>query len=155
MGKKFAGILVRENQFQSFPNLKKFRDNFRSAPLFFRELSLIKLPYSKKRPLRPINLTMPPSQELQIKKQKIIYDYWEEQELEFRSELDNSDNCRICTKINKNPFGSNINQFNLYSKCSNTYLYKKYSSSQNYYFTKDINDMLADAKTPAVFLLKD
>ena len=34
-------------------------------------------------------------------------------------------------------------------------LYTKYSSSQNYYYTKDINDIMADARTPAVIKYKD
>ena len=94
---------------------------------------------------------MSKSGEEYIKKQKIIYDYWQEKELEDYSDLDNK-NCRLCQKLKHSSITSKLNQYNLFSKCSNTYLYKKYSSSQNYYFTKDINDMLADAKTPAVFL---
>ena len=34
-------------------------------------------------------------------------------------------------------------------------LFFKYSSSQNYYYTKDINDIMADARTPAVIKYKD
>ena len=34
-------------------------------------------------------------------------------------------------------------------------LYTKYSSSQNYYYTKDINDVMSDARTPAVIKFKD
>ena len=34
-------------------------------------------------------------------------------------------------------------------------LYSKYSSSQNYYYTKDINDIMTDGRTPAVIKYKD
>lgn len=36
----------------------------------------------------------------------------------------------------------------------NSRLYKKYSSSQNYYYIKDVNDILADARTQAVIHYK-
>ena len=34
-------------------------------------------------------------------------------------------------------------------------LYHKYSTSQNYYFTKDINDIISNKRTPVVILLND
>lgn len=37
----------------------------------------------------------------------------------------------------------------------NKALYSKYSSSQNYYYTKDINEILADSRTTAVIAFKD
>ena len=37
----------------------------------------------------------------------------------------------------------------------NKALYSKYSSSQNYYYTKDINDIMTDGRTPAVMKYKD
>lgn len=36
----------------------------------------------------------------------------------------------------------------------NSYLYKKYSSSQNYYYIKDINDILTDSRGPSVICYK-
>jgi len=38
---------------------------------------------------------------------------------------------------------------------TNKALYSKYSSSQNYYYTKDINDILANAKVPSVIIFRD
>jgi hypothetical protein len=37
---------------------------------------------------------------------------------------------------------------------SNTLLYKKYSSSQNYYYIKEVNEVLADSRTPAAIAFK-
>lgn len=37
----------------------------------------------------------------------------------------------------------------------NKALYSKYSSSQNYYFTKDINEILGDSRTSGVIKFKD
>ena len=37
----------------------------------------------------------------------------------------------------------------------NLFLYNKYSSSQNYYYTKDVNNILSGAKTPAVLAFTD
>lgn len=37
----------------------------------------------------------------------------------------------------------------------NQFLYSKYSSSQNYYYTKDINNILGGNKTPAVIMFTD
>lgn len=34
-------------------------------------------------------------------------------------------------------------------------LYTKYSSSQNYYYCRDINDLLDDRSTPAVAIYRD
>jgi hypothetical protein len=34
-------------------------------------------------------------------------------------------------------------------------LYTKYSSSQNYFYTRDINDYLDERLTPAVLIIKD
>lgn len=41
------------------------------------------------------------------------------------------------------------------NKTVNYFLYCKYSSSQNYYFTKDVNDIISEARTPATFMAKD
>ena len=37
----------------------------------------------------------------------------------------------------------------------NKALYTKYSSSQNYYYTKDVNDILTNERTQAVIIFKD
>lgn len=37
----------------------------------------------------------------------------------------------------------------------NSYLYQKYASSQNYYYTKDLNDVLTDTRSAAAFVVKD
>ncbi len=54
---------------------------------------------------------------------------------------------------------SNIKDFNMkrsfFGKMMTKALFFKYSSSQNYYYTKDINDIMADARTPAVIKYKD
>ncbi|EAS07005.2 hypothetical protein TTHERM_00841310 (macronuclear) [Tetrahymena thermophila SB210] len=57
-----------------------------------------------------------------------------------------SSNCLFCNKCKK------PSQFSL---MISTALYSKYSASQNYYFTKDINDILANQRTSAVIQLKD
>ncbi|KAL4474130.1 hypothetical protein ABPG72_002855 [Tetrahymena utriculariae] len=57
-----------------------------------------------------------------------------------------SSNCLFCNKCRK------PSQFSL---MISTALYSKYSASQNYYFTKDINDILANQRTSAVIQLKD
>ena len=38
---------------------------------------------------------------------------------------------------------------------SNNYFYKKFASSQNYYFTKDINSFLGNQPTPNVILFQE
>lgn len=59
------------------------------------------------------------------------------------------ENCIFCDKKHqqskKDYFPSMINKA----------LFSKYSSSQNYYFTKDINEILANSRTPFVIKYKD
>lgn len=38
---------------------------------------------------------------------------------------------------------------------TNSYLYQKYASSQNYYYTKDLNDVITDTRSAAAFVVKD
>lgn len=37
----------------------------------------------------------------------------------------------------------------------NSFLYHKYASSQNYYYTKDLNDILTETRAAPTFLAKD
>lgn len=37
----------------------------------------------------------------------------------------------------------------------NSFLYQKYASSQNYYYTKDLNDILTESRSAAAFTAKD
>jgi len=58
-------------------------------------------------------------------------------------------NCNFCQeKVSKHNFA-------YFSMMTNKALYSKYSSSQNYYYTKDINDILANAKVPSVIFFRD
>ena len=41
------------------------------------------------------------------------------------------------------------------NKKLNKYLYRKYASSQNYYFTRDVNDYLSETRTGPAFVIKD
>jgi len=59
--------------------------------------------------------------------------------------IDN-ENCFFCIQgKKKNFFGSMINEA----------LYDKYSATQVYYYTSDINDILNDERSPAVENFKD
>lgn len=42
-----------------------------------------------------------------------------------------------------------------YQKVTNTNLFQKYSSSQNYYYTKEINEILSNQRNPALIRFKD
>lgn len=37
----------------------------------------------------------------------------------------------------------------------NSFLYHKYASSQNYYYTKDLNDIITDTRAAPTFIAKD
>lgn len=37
----------------------------------------------------------------------------------------------------------------------NLYLYNRYASSQNYYYTKDLNEFLGDSRSGPAFTIKD
>ena len=43
----------------------------------------------------------------------------------------------------------NLKKYNYVPSTMNKYLYLKYSSSQNYYYTRDINEILTNARTKA------
>ena len=59
------------------------------------------------------------------------------------------DNCIFCSKKNRQ------SKQNYFPTMINKALYSKYSSSQNYYFTKDVNEILAGSRTPVVIKYKD
>jgi len=48
-----------------------------------------------------------------------------------------------------------VNKFETYGPLLNKALFSKYSSSQNYYYSKDINDILDNESTPAVVYFRD
>ena len=60
----------------------------------------------------------------------------------------NYQNCIFC-KENQEKLSLN------YSKMISSKLYKKFSSSQNYYYTRDINDLLSNIQSSSVISLKD
>ena len=59
------------------------------------------------------------------------------------------ENCIFCNKKDS------TSQKNYFPSMINKALYSKYSSSQNYYYTKDINDLLTNSRTPVVIKYKD
>ena len=62
--------------------------------------------------------------------------------------------CEI-ENINSDTMNMKKSDFHNFPRMINKALYSKYSSSQNYYYTKDINDMLAQARTISVIIYKD
>ena len=45
------------------------------------------------------------------------------------------------------------NEVALYTDMVNKALYQKYSSSQNYYFSRDVNEILSSIRSPNVILI--
>jgi len=67
-----------------------------------------------------------------------------------RTILTTPNDCLFCSEDFKNmPVKNKFNDMVIKA------LYTKYSSSQNYYYTKDINEIMAESRTAAVILFKD
>lgn len=45
--------------------------------------------------------------------------------------------------------------FTYFHTTTNKMLFEKYSSSQNYYYTRDVNEILTNSRTPAAIKHKD
>jgi len=58
-----------------------------------------------------------------------------------------------CVLCEKKIFRNNDHQY--FSNIVHKSLYNKYASSQNYYYTKELNDLLSDSRTPMSIRLKD
>ena len=70
--------------------------------------------------------------------------------MESVEKVNTSKECRFCEKIKVAKFPRSY-----FAKMANRALYWKYSSSQNYYFTKEINEIIHSQRTPAFIHFED
>jgi len=69
------------------------------------------------------------------------YDYWK---------MDYKKKGERLTRLTEYTFSSSFLETRV-----NNYLFQKYASSQNYYYTRDINDMLSDSRSGPSFIIRD